>query len=192
MLVYYQYSLGFCLWKGLLVYLWYFLLYLIFGDVLIILVLLTILILHSLILGIVEKISFNNFSIGIGGGILLPISGLGNSSNGINDNTSLVMPQKKKLSFYDIKKLFITPVSPYIKIIFEYAFNPFKADNSEIGFMLGLYINYNFGMKYDVSVLNKNTFKSPLAISFNDIYKKYDYSNLDFGISFGVFFKPLF
>ncbi len=176
----------------MLVYLWYFLLYLIFGDVLIILVLLTILILHSLILGIVEKISFNNFSIGIGGGILLPISGLGNSSNGINDNTSLVMPQKKKLSFYDIKKLFITPVSPYIKIIFEYAFNPFKADNSEIGFMLGLYINYNFGMKYDVSVLNKNTFKSPLAISFNDIYKKYDYSNLDFGISFGVFFKPLF
>ena len=147
--------------------------------------------LHSFILGIVEKISFNNFSIGIGGGVLFPISGFGNSSNDRNDNTSLVMPEKNKLSYYDIKRLFITPISPYIKIIFEYAFKPFKVDNSDIGFILGLYINYNFGMKYDVSVLNEYTHKSPLAISFNDIYKKYDYSNLDFGITFGVFLRPI-
>ena len=36
---------------------------------------------HSIILGIIEKVYFKNFSIGLGGGIIIPISGYGISSN---------------------------------------------------------------------------------------------------------------
>ena len=43
--------------------------------------------LYSLVLGVLEKIVFNNFSIGIGGGLLIPIAGLGTSNNIEYDNS---------------------------------------------------------------------------------------------------------
>ena len=96
-------------------------------------------ILYSLVLGVLEKIVFNNFSIGIGGGLLIPIAGLGTSNNIEYDNNSLVIPSKNKLSYYDIKRLFKVPVAPYIKITAEYAFKPYKMDNAEMDFVLGCF-----------------------------------------------------
>ncbi|WP_299244567.1 hypothetical protein [uncultured Brachyspira sp.] len=151
--------------------------------------------LHSFILGIIEKIVFNKFSIGIGAGVLFPISGFGISNNFEYDNNALVIPSKNKLNHYDIKNLFIIPIAPYIKITAEYAFKPYRIDNAEMNFVLGVYLNYNFGMQYDVSVLNKytpqETIPPTIGIFESDIYYKYDYSNLDFGITLGVSFRAL-
>lgn len=162
---------------------------------------------HSLSLGIIEKISFNKFSIGIGGGIVIPISGYGTSSNpeklyyseaDYGKNYPLVMPAKNKYNYEDIKRMFKIPIAPYIKLTAEYEFSPFKSQNSEFGFILGFYINYNFGMKFNVLELNKYLPRhhsyinglhvlDPLAA--DDIYYKYNFSNIDFGIVFGISIK---
>lgn len=163
---------------------------------------------HSIILGIIEKFYFKNFSIGFGGGIIIPISGYGISSNPEKifysgteyvENYPLVMPTKNEFSHNDIKRMFKTPIAPYIKLTMEYEFLPFKSKNVEIGFILGAYVSYNFGMKYNVSELNKylpkkvsykengTTYLNPLAA--DDIYYKYSFSSIDFGITGGFAFK---
>lgn len=158
--------------------------------------------LYSLVLGALEKIVFNNFSIGIGGGVLFPISGFGISNNPINivssimpnENLSIISPYNSKLDYAYIKKLFKVPIAPYIKINAEYAFKPYKIDNVSISFVLGIYLNYNFGMQYDISVLNANIPKQgdngyfEPNMSSKDMFYKYDYSNLDFGFTLGVSF----
>lgn len=163
---------------------------------------------HSIILGIIEKFYFKNFSIGLGGGIIIPISGYGISSNPekifysgteYGENYPLVMPTKNEFNHNDIKRMFKTPIAPYIKLTIEYEFLPFKVKNTEIGFILGAYVSYNFGMKYNVSELNKylpkkvsykengTTYLNPLAA--DDIYYKYSFSSIDFGITGGFAFK---
>lgn len=159
---------------------------------------------HSIILGIIEKVYFNNFSIGFGAGIIIPISGYGISSNPEKifysgteyvENYPLVMPTKNEFNHNDIKRMFKTPIAPYIKLTIEYEFLPFKVKNTEIGFILGAYVSYNFGMKYNVSELNKylpkkeggTTYLNPLAA--DDIYYKYSFSSIDFGITGGFAFK---
>lgn len=163
---------------------------------------------HSIILGIIEKVYFKNFSIGLGGGIIIPISGYGISSNPEKifysgteyvENYPLVMPTKNEFNHNDIKRMFKTPIAPYIKLTMEYEFLPFKSKNVEIGFILGAYVSYNFGMKYNVSELNKylpkkvsykengTTYLNPLAA--DDIYYKYSFSSIDFGITGGFAFK---
>ena len=158
---------------------------------------------HSIILGIIEKVYFNNFSIGFGAGIIIPISGFGTSSNPEKifysgtqyvENYPLVMPTKDEFNHNDIKRMFKTPIAPYIKLTLEYEFLPFKFENVEMGFILGAYVSYNFGMKYDVSELNKylphkseEPVLNPLAAG--DIYYKYNFSSIDFGITGGFAFK---
>lgn len=163
---------------------------------------------HSIILGIIEKVYFKNFSIGLGGGIIIPISGYGISSNPEKifysgteyvENYPLVMPTKNEFNHNDIKRMFKTPIAPYIKLTIEYEFLPFKVKNTEIGFILGAYVSYNFGMKYNVYELNKylpkkvsykedgTTYLNPLAA--DDIYYKYSFSSIDFGITGGFAFK---
>ena len=163
---------------------------------------------HSIILGIIEKIYFNNFSIGFGAGIIIPISGYGVSSNPekifysgteYQANYPLVMPTKNEFNHEDIKRMFKTPIAPYIKLTMEYEFFPFKFEKVEIGMIFGAYVSYNFGMKFNVSELNKylprkhsyledgTSFLNPLAA--NDIYYKYNFSSIDFGIMGGFSFR---
>lgn len=162
---------------------------------------------HSIILGIIEKVYFNNFSIGFGAGIIIPISGFGVSSNPEKifysgteyvENYPLVMPTKDEFNHNDIKRMFKTPIAPYIKLTLEYEFFPFKFKNVEIGVILGAYVSYNFGMKYNVSELNKYLPKkidyssgTPVLIPLaaGDIYYKYNFSSIDFGITGGFAFK---
>lgn len=163
--------------------------------------------LHSIILGIIEKISFSKFNIGFGVGILIPISGYGTSTNpekvyysstDYRENYSLVMPTKNKFNYDDVKRMFKTTIAPYIKLTAEYEFFPVNFKNTEMGFILGAYISYNFGMKFNVSELNKylprqvdyskgSPYLDPLGA--DDIYYKYNFSNLDFGVIIGFSFK---
>lgn len=107
-------------------------------------------------------------------------------------NASMISPYSKELDYAYIKKIFKVPVAPYIKITAEYAFRPYKMDNAEMDFVLGVYLNYNFGMKYDTSVLNSiiPELHNDYGPSGGMLYK-YDYSNLDFGFTLGVSFRAL-
>lgn len=160
------------------------------------------LMLHCLLLGITEKYNYKKFSIGLGAGVLIPISGEGSSNsdikyyNGKGGEYSLVMPKKQQFSHEDLKKLFRVPFAPYIKLTVEYEVFSMKEENIEMGVVLGAYINYNFGMKYDVDVLNaqlprstRNNLSVVGVYGNGDIYNKYNFSKLDFGITFGSSIK---
>lgn len=160
------------------------------------------LMLHCLLLGITEKYNYKKFSIGWGAGVLIPISGEGSSNsdikyyNGKGGEYSLVMPKKQQFSHEDLKKLFRVPFAPYIKLTVEYEVFSMKEENIEMGVVLGAYINYNFGMKYDVDVLNaqlprstRNNLSVVVVYGNGDIYNKYNFSKLDFGITFGSSIK---
>lgn len=75
----------------------------------------------------------------------------------------------------------------------EYELFPFKFEKVEIGVILGAYVSYNFGMKFNVSELNKylprkhGNILIPLAA--DDIYYKYNFSSIDFGITGGFSFR---
>ena len=160
------------------------------------------LILNCLLLGIAEKYNYKKFKIGWGAGVLIPISGKGSSNadikffNGKGGKYSLVMPSKEKFSYEDLRKLFRVPFAPYIKLTVEYEVFSMKEKNIEVGVVLGAYINYNFGMKYDTDFLNSQLPRSvedrlPVVGVYGngDIYNKYNFSKLDFGITFGSSFK---
>lgn len=131
-------------------------------------------------LGIIEKYNYKKLSIGLGAGVLIPISA--NQSSNFDDNyyftadgntiyVTTLLYMKEKFNYEDLKKLFKVPVAPYIKLTAEYEIYSVKEQNLEAGIVLGFYLNYDFGMKYD------------------NIQNKYNFSNLDFGITFGSSLK---
>ena len=158
--------------------------------------------LHCLLLGIAEKYNYKKFSIGWGAGVLIPISGKGSSNadikylDGKGGEYALVMPSKENFRYEDLRKLFRVPFAPYIKLTVEYEVFSIKKENIEMGMVLGAYINYNFGMKYDTDFLNSQLPRSsenglPVVGVYGngDIYNKYNFSKLDFGITFGSSIK---
>lgn len=149
--------------------------------------------LHCLVLGIIEKYTYKKFSVGLGAGVLIPISGKGISN--MDNQYALVMPAKRTLNYKDIKKMFRVPFAPYIKLTLEYEVFTMKEQNLESSIVLGFYVNYNFGMKYDVSVLNAQLPRNDSGVGVigvyknGDVYNKYNFSNIDFGIVFGSSIK---
>lgn len=135
---------------------------------------------NTLSLGIIEKYNYKKLSIGLGAGVLIPISA--NQSSNMDDNLyykmdgnniyiTTIISMKEKFNYQDLKKLFKVPFAPYIKLTAEYEVYSVKEQNLEAGIVLGVYLNYDFGMRYD------------------NIYNKYSFSNLDFGITFGTSIK---
>lgn len=159
------------------------------------------LILDCLLLGIAEKYNYKKFSIGWGAGVLIPISGKGSSNadikffDGKGGKYALVMPSKENFRYEDLRKLFRVPFAPYIKLTVEYEVFSMKEKNIEVGVVLGAYINYNFGMKYDTDFLNSQLPRNDRGYGVvgvygnGDIYNKYNFSKLDFGITFGSSLK---
>ena len=159
------------------------------------------LILNCLLLGIAEKYNYKKFKIGWGAGVLIPISGKGSSNadikffDGKGGEYALVMPSKENFRYEDLRKLFRVPFAPYIKLTVEYEVFSMKEKNIEVGVVLGAYINYNFGMKYDTDFLNSQLPRNDKGYGVvgvygnGDIYNKYNFSKLDFGITFGSSLK---
>jgi len=142
--------------------------------------------LHTLNIGIMPKINFYfpsqtiPFSIGLGGGVKIPFSGTRYlnmiSSKDIEEN----------MSYKDIKETFEYPFIPYIKFTMDNYF--YVSDSVAITF--GLYLSYDFPMKYDVDKINFESSIGTVLPMGHDLLNLTEYgsSSFDVGITFGISF----
>ena len=106
----------------------------------------------TIYLGFLGKLNFNNnFSFGIGAGVMFPFSGLTLTSGDL-DGIS-------RFSYREIKDGYSNPIMPYIKLSFELRKN--LRDN--LLFIYGLNLFYNFGME------TKPFYNTPDIATYNKI-----------------------
>lgn len=134
---------------------------------------------NSINIGIIPKLHFDRISIGIGGGVMVPIDATVYNSNG--DSHALVLRNDgKKYTYLQMKRIFKYPFMPYIKLTAEGYFYITKKS----AFSVGSYILYNFGMEYELDKLNPNEYIS----STDPKFKKYSFSSVDIGVVLGFSF----
>ncbi|OEJ15310.1 hypothetical protein BFL38_13500 [Brachyspira hampsonii] len=99
--------------------------------------------LHSFQIGIIPKLNFGAFSLGIGGGVKIPISGTSESKTiktinifGSTSKTEDYLKKDYKSSDYS------SSIIGYVKMTFDYSF----FFTSKLAFNLGAYIGYDIGI----------------------------------------------
>lgn len=111
----------------------------------------------SFLIGAVGKFHFSFFSLGIGGGAKIPLSAVYKSDS-----------DRYYLSRGDIKDLFQSSVIPYVKASLDFSIFNYIS--------LGLYVNYDFPMKFQ-----SDTYMDSIIKNKNRI------TGFDIGIQFGYF-----
>ncbi|WP_295159043.1 hypothetical protein [uncultured Brachyspira sp.] len=136
---------------------------------------------HSINIGGIQKFYLgNNFAIGLGGGVKIPISYIFDDDYSKNNNP---IPQKESGNRKYIKELYDSKVIPYIKLTLE----SFFFVHNNIAFNIGLYISYNIGMNYNIYKLNDEISKQNNT-SYTEYYNKLNSSSLGIGIILGASF----
>lgn len=131
---------------------------------------------HSVILGILPKLNFNNgISFGIGAGIFMPI--YSTASQKKNETTLGLGAYSgvSKFKFAEISDMYKVPIMPYIKLNLEKSFYL----SESWAFKFGGNIMYNFGMEFDTDKINKDNYYT---------HKKYNFSSLSIEIFLAVGF----
>ena len=106
----------------------------------------------TIYLGFLGKFNFNNnFSLGIGAGVMFPFAGFTLTSGDFDDIS--------RFSYREIKDGYSNPIMPYIKLSFELG----KHLRDNLLFIYGLNLFYNFGMK------TKPFFNTPDIGTYNKI-----------------------
>ena len=117
--------------------------------------------LDSFLIGAVGKFHFSFFSLGIGGGVKIPISAVYKKEVDSSKNSYY-------LSRGDLQDLFQSAVIPYVKASLD--FNIFNY------ILIGLYVNYDFPMKFQ-----RNTYMDNIIVNKNYM------TGFDIGIQLGYF-----
>lgn len=137
--------------------------------------------LHTLTTGVSIKMvnhltDYNfSYSVGIGGGVKTPFSGdIISQLATVNES---FLTGKEYYDFSDIKKVFKNAVIPYIK----FDVNLYYHISKNVSFMAGVYINYNFALKYNTDYINNYLIENIGSKMFN----KLEVSSLSAGISLG-------
>ncbi len=115
----------------------------------------------SFLIGGLGKFHFSFFSLGIGGGIKIPISAVYKKE--INSSAN-----RYYLSRGDIKDIFQTSIIPYLKASLDFSIFNYA--------LFGLYVNYDFPIKFQ-----KNNFMDNIIVNKNYM------TGLDIGIQLGYF-----
>ena len=139
--------------------------------------------LHTLNLGIIPKINISipnltPFSIGLGGGVKIPLSG----TRYVTMYSRKVDDIEEKMSYKDIKETFEYPFIPYIKLTMDSSFYVSKS----IALVYGVYFSYDFPMKYDVDKVNAKNNYTPVMPVLK--LTEYGSSSFDVGVMFGISF----
>ena len=117
--------------------------------------------LDSFLIGAVGKFHFSFFALGIGGGVKIPISAVYKKEINSSKNSYY-------LSRGDLQDLFQSAVIPYVKASLD--FNIFNY------ILIGLYVNYDFPMKFQ-----RNTYMDNIIVNKNYM------TGFDIGIQLGYF-----
>lgn len=117
--------------------------------------------LDSFLIGAIGKFHFSFFSLGIGGGVKVPISAVYKKE--INSSKNAYY-----LSRGDLQDLFQSAAIPYVKASLD--FNIFNY------ILIGLYVNYDFPMKFQ-----RNTYMDNIVINKNYM------TGFDIGLQLGYF-----
>lgn len=127
----------------------------------------------SIVLGVLPKFNFGKFSLGVGGGVKIPLFAyIGDATYSpflsyVNEDASIIKPDK--LSDY-----FETPIIPYIKVVFDTA----VFSSESIDLVLSGYVGYDFAINYT----NKTV---------ENFGPKQSLSSVDVGIQLGAKIKPM-
>ena len=101
---------------------------------------------HNFQIGVLPKLNFGGFAIGIGGGVKIPMAGTLESKieQTATYGGQTIMNDTQTESSKYVSSDFKTSIIPYIKATFDYSF--FFNDN--MAFVLGAYLGYDFGIAY--------------------------------------------
>ena len=126
---------------------------------------------YSMMVGATVKLNFSKMSVGLGTGIIAPLYAMVASSKygGV-----MAAPNLDNWNVNDMRNLFKAPIMPYIKLTVE----GFIYLVPNLAITVGGYMMYNFGMQYKTGIINNNI--------GNNIYNKYNFSDLSIGLVLGV------
>ncbi|MEI0551532.1 hypothetical protein R4K89_14635 [Brachyspira intermedia] len=99
---------------------------------------------HNFQIGILPKLNFGSFAVGIGAGVKIPMAGTIETKIEANLNGHQIDFSQLDGSAKYVSSDFKTSIIPYIKATFDYSF--FFNDN--MAFVLGAYLGYDFGIAY--------------------------------------------
>ena len=117
---------------------------------------------HNFQIGVLPKLNFGSFAIGIGGGVKIPMAGTIETKIEANLNGHQIDFSQLDGSAKYVSSDFKTSIIPYIKATFDYSF--FFTDN--MAFVLGAYLGYDFGIAYKN---NQELFKEDSRLDSFDI-----------------------
>lgn len=127
---------------------------------------------YSMMVGATVKLNFSKMSVGLGTGIIAPLYAMVASSK--YGGVITAPDDLNNWNVNDMRNLFKAPIMPYIKLTVE----GFLYLVPNFAITIGGYMMYNFGMQYKTDVINNNL--------GNNIYNKYNFSNLSIGLVLGI------
>ncbi|MEI0798037.1 hypothetical protein R4Q14_06900 [Brachyspira intermedia] len=132
----------------------------------------------SLVIGILPKFNYKRFSLGIGVGMKIFLSGTINNSS-YNPTLGYTTETIKMIDTKNYKDYFTSNVMAYFKLTLDYSV--YTSRNFDI--VVGAYIDYDFALRYQIkgSKINNNQLDAPIE----------NISSVDLGIQVGAKIRPM-
>lgn len=108
--------------------------------------------------GLYPKFNIAFLSIGVGGGVKLPMAITRYIESPLGSPQSV-----DKFKYNDIKNIFNNAYIPYLKVSLDFLIKV----NSNFAFVLGLYANYDFPMQYKLNTIEKITIDKKSISAFD-------------------------
>ena len=132
----------------------------------------------SLVIGILPKFNYKRFSLGIGVGMKIFLSGTINNSS-YNPTLGYTTETINMIDTKNYKDYFTSNVMAYFKLTLDYSV--YTSRNFDI--VVGAYIDYDFALRYQIkgSKINNNQLDAPIE----------NISSVDLGIQVGTKIRPM-
>ncbi|MDO6993075.1 hypothetical protein Q5M87_03530 [Brachyspira innocens] len=133
---------------------------------------------NSIVIGVLPRFNYQRFSLGIGFGMKIIISGTFNDSS-YNKLLGYSTETIKMLDTKNYKNYFSSNIIPYLKVTIDYA----VYTSAKFDFVVGAYLGYDFALKYPSSVGKISGTQVDVPIG--------NMSSVDLGIQIGTRIRPM-
>ncbi len=130
----------------------------------------------SLVIGILPKFNYKRFSLGIGVGMKIFLSGTINDSS-YNSTLGYTTETIKMIDMKNYKDYFASNIIPYLKLTLDYS----VYTSNKFDIVLGAYIDYDFALRYQVKGSKYEGIDTPIE----------NISSVDLGVQVGVKIRPM-